>query len=77
MEPALINFGPPVNELASKIIADGKILPPLPDFEVWSKGLQEATGTMAQHPETTVDQAIGILKDYVTNQLGEDKVETR
>jgi multiple sugar transport system substrate-binding protein len=76
-DPEVIDFGPPVNELASKIIQYGRILPPLPDFEVWSKGLQQATGTMAQHPETSVDDAIAILKDYLTNQLGEVKVETK
>ena len=35
----------------------------------------EATGAIAQNPKTTVSQAVGILKSYVTSQLGSSQVE--
>jgi hypothetical protein len=35
----------------------------------------EATGAIAQNPKTSVSQAVSILKNYVTNQLGADHVE--
>jgi hypothetical protein len=36
----------------------------------------EATGAIIQNPSTTVDQAVSILKSYVTEQLGSSNVET-
>ena len=41
-------------------------------------GMGNATGAIAQDPaNTSVDKAVSILKDYVTSQLGADKVEVR
>ena len=44
---------------------------------MWSHALQQATGNLAQHPDMTVDQAIAAMKDYVSNQLGANEIETR
>ncbi len=44
-------------------------------YSVWVQGMGEATGAIASNPKTTVSQAVTILKNYVTNQLGADHVE--
>ncbi len=74
-DPSFINFAAPYNELSAVVLPDGVIEPPSGDYLVWSRGAQEATGALAQHPNTTVDQAIGILSDYVKNQLDPSQTE--
>ena len=74
--PEFVNFAPPYNEVSAQVLPYGVVSPPSGDYLVWSRGLQEATGALAQHPELTVDQAIGVMKDYITNQLGASAVET-
>ena len=46
-------------------------------YSVWVQGMGQATGAIAQNPHTTVAQAVSILKNYVTNQLGADHVEVQ
>lgn len=74
--PAFVDFAPPYNAVSAQVLPFGKVSPPSGDYLVWSRGLQEATGALAQHPNTTTDQAIDIMKTYVTNQLGDSAVET-
>jgi multiple sugar transport system substrate-binding protein len=74
--PEFLDFAPPFNEVSAEILPYGVLAPQKADYLIWSHGFQEATGALAQHPETTVDQAIAIMKDYVANQLGASSVET-
>jgi multiple sugar transport system substrate-binding protein len=74
--PEFINFAPPFNEVSAQVVPYAVLSPANADYLVWSHGLQMATGELAQHPDTTVDAAIGIMKDYVTDQLGDSAVET-
>ena len=71
-----VDFAPPFNEVSAQVLPYAILSPTSADYLVWSHGLQAATGAIAQHPETTVDAAIGIMKDYVTDQLGEAATET-
>lgn len=75
-KPEFVDFAPPYNEVSAQVLPYAVLSPASGDYLVWSHGLQEATGAIAQHPDTTVDAAIGIMKDSVTNQLGEDATET-
>jgi multiple sugar transport system substrate-binding protein len=75
-EPAFVDFAPPYNAVSAQVLPYGVISPASGDYLVWSHGLQEATGAIAQHPNTTVDAAIGVMSDYVSNQLDSSAVET-
>jgi multiple sugar transport system substrate-binding protein len=75
--PDFINFAPPYNEVSAQVLPYGILTPVKAEYEVWSHALQQATGNLAQHPDMTVDQAIAAMKDYVSNQLGADEIETR
>jgi multiple sugar transport system substrate-binding protein len=75
-EPAFVDFAPPYNAVSAQVLPYGVISPASGDYLVWSHGLQEATGALAQHPNTTVDAAIGVMSDYVSNQLDSSAVET-
>jgi multiple sugar transport system substrate-binding protein len=75
-DPTFIQFAAPYNEVSAQVLPDGAIEPANGDYLVWSRGAQEATGALAQHPDTTVDDAIGILTNYVNNQLDPSQTET-
>jgi multiple sugar transport system substrate-binding protein len=72
-----VNFSPPYNAVAAQVLPYGMLTPAKAEYEVWSHALQQATGNLAQHKDMTVDQAIASMKDYVSNQLGADQIETR
>jgi multiple sugar transport system substrate-binding protein len=74
---AFVSFAPPYNAVAAQVLPYGMLTPAKAEYEVWSHALQQATGNLAQHKEMTVDQAVAAMKDYVSNQLGADQIETR
>ena len=47
-----------------------------PNFPVYARALNTATGEFAQNPNTSLNDALKILKDNVTQQLGPSCVET-
>ncbi len=73
--PEFVNFAPPFTSAFAEYISFAKPLPSAGEFAVYARGLGQATGEIAQHPETTVEQAVKILRDAVVNQVGADKVE--
>jgi multiple sugar transport system substrate-binding protein len=75
-KPEFVNFAAPFNEVSAQVLPYAVLSPASADYLVWSHGLQMATGEIAQHPDTSVDAAIGVMKDYVTDQLGDSAVET-
>ncbi len=75
--PEFINFAPPYNAVSAEVLPHGILTPVKAEYEVWSHAMQVATGNLAQHPDMTVDQAIAQMKNYVSNQLGADEVESR
>jgi multiple sugar transport system substrate-binding protein len=74
--PAYANFAPPYNAFFAAIAPSATVTPSNAAYSVWAQGMGEATGAIAQNPSTTVSQAVGILKSYVTTQLGSSQVET-
>lgn len=74
---AFVGFAPPYNEVSAQVLPYGKLTPAAAEYEVWSHALQQATGSLAQHKDMTVTQALDQMKDYVANQLGNDQVVKR
>jgi hypothetical protein len=73
--PEFVNYAPPFTQAFAQYITIAKPLPYNGDFPVYARGLGQATGELAQHPATSVDDAIRILHDTVANQLGDASVE--
>ncbi len=74
--PDFLNFAVPYNAVSAQVLPYGVIEPPNENYLIWSRGVQEATGALAQKPDTTVDQAVKIISDYVSNQLDPSQIET-
>jgi multiple sugar transport system substrate-binding protein len=74
--PLYVNFAPPYNADFAKILPFATLSPTSANYSVWVEGMGQATGAFAQNPNTTVAQAVAILKNYVTNQLGSSAVTT-
>jgi multiple sugar transport system substrate-binding protein len=70
-----VDYAPPFNEAFGTFLPYDKLLPSNSGFAVWARGIEEATGKLAQDPNTTVPAALEILHDTVVNQLGSDQVE--
>jgi multiple sugar transport system substrate-binding protein len=54
----------------------GASLPTDPNFPVYARALNTATGDMVQNPSMSVAAAIKVVHDITAQQLGADKVET-
>lgn len=76
-DPMFVNLAPKYQTFFAKLMDSSKSLPNIPDYDVWANGFNTATGEIIQKPDTSVDDAIKTMKDYVSGQLSGDKVETR
>jgi multiple sugar transport system substrate-binding protein len=74
--PDYVNYAPPFNAAFATFLPYDKLLPSNGGFAVWARGIEEATGQIAQTPGTSVPEALKTLHDTVVNQLGPDQVET-
>jgi multiple sugar transport system substrate-binding protein len=73
--PKFVNYAPPFMAAFNDYQAYGKALPTDQNFPVYARAMNSATGQLAQHPDTSVDDAMKTLKDGVTQQLGSNSVE--
>jgi multiple sugar transport system substrate-binding protein len=71
-----VNYAPPFNAEFATFLPYDQLLPSDQGFAVWARGIEEATGQIAQDPTTSIDAALKILHDTVSNQLGADQVES-
>ena len=71
-----VNYAPPFNAAFATFLPYDMLLPSNGGFAVWARGIEEATGQIAQTPATSVPDALKTIRDTVTNQLGPDQVET-
>jgi multiple sugar transport system substrate-binding protein len=74
--PDYVNYAPPFNGQFATFLPYDQLLPSNDGFAVWARGIEEATGQIAQDPTTSVSAALKTLHDTVVNQLGADEVET-
>ncbi len=74
--PDYVNYAPPFNAAFATFLPYQKLLPSNGGFAVWARGIEEATGKIAQAPNTSVDAAVKTLHDTVADQLGASQVET-
>lgn len=73
--PQFVNYAPPYQKFFASLLPASQEEPVTAPFTIWGTAFNNATGTIIQHPNTTIDQAIAIMKSYITGQLGASKVE--
>jgi len=74
--PQYTNYAPPYQSFFAKIMPTAVDEPNTTDFAIWGTGFNDATGAIIENPSTTPQQALTIMKNYVTQQLGSGLVET-
>lgn len=74
--PLYTNFAAPFNEEFGKLLPYSSEVPSSPNYSVWVQGVEQASGQIAQHPNTTGAQAMASIKSFVSNQLGPSQVTT-
>jgi len=75
-DPLYVNYAPPFQAFFAGIMPKAVGEPNTPNFSVWGTGFNNATGAIVQNPNMTVQQAVDVMKSYVTQQLGSNMVET-
>lgn len=73
--PQFVNYAPPYQQFFASLLPVSQEEPVTAPFTIWGTGFNNATGAIIQNPNTTIDQAINIMKTYISGQLGADKVE--
>jgi multiple sugar transport system substrate-binding protein len=73
--PLYVNYAPPYQKFFAQLLPSAQEEPTTAPFTIWGTGFNDATGAIIQNPSTTVDQAISIMENYITGQLGASKVE--
>jgi multiple sugar transport system substrate-binding protein len=71
-----INYARPFQAAFNDYAKFGTPLPSDPNFPVYARALNTATGDIAQHPSNSVASEIKSIHDAVSQELGGDKVET-
>lgn len=73
---AFVNYAPPYQKFFAALLPASQEEPNTSPFTVWGTGFNNATGAIIQNPNISIDAAVNVMKNYVTTQLGADKVET-
>lgn len=72
-----LNYAPPFNTAFAAALPNARVVPSNESgYPVWVQGIGQATGQIASNPSTSVGDAVKILRDTLTNQLGSKAVET-
>jgi multiple sugar transport system substrate-binding protein len=75
--PQNLNFAAPFQAAFNAYLKYGQPLPANENFTVYARGLNEATGTIAQTPSTPLSSILSSLSSSVSQQLGSQAVETK
>jgi multiple sugar transport system substrate-binding protein len=75
--PQNLNFAAPFQAAFNSYLQYGAALPANENFTVYARGLNEATGTIAQTPSTSLSTILSSLSSSVSQQLGPQAVETK
>lgn len=71
-----LNVAPPFREAFAKIADTAQMAPLDPNYSVWCQGFLTGTQAVIVKPDTSVDDAVKQMSDYIANQLGPDAIVT-
>lgn len=72
--PKNLAFAPPFQAAFNKYLKYGRPLPPNENFTVYARALNEATGSIAQNPNTPLPTILSSIKSSISQQLGPQAV---
>jgi multiple sugar transport system substrate-binding protein len=76
-DPVYVAFAKkPFQTQYAKLFTNAHAMPASTEYNVWSFAVAQATETLVLKPATPIDDVAKAMRDYVVNQLGEDRVET-
>jgi multiple sugar transport system substrate-binding protein len=75
--PKNLAFAAPFQAAFNNYLKFGQALPTNQNFTVYARSLNEATGTIAQHPTTSLSSILASLKSSVSQQIGPQSVESK
>jgi len=75
-EAPFVNYAPPFQAAFNDYSKYGVPLPNNGNFTVYARALNTVTGDFAQNPNMSVSQALTIMANLITQQLGAGSVET-
>jgi multiple sugar transport system substrate-binding protein len=75
--PKNLAYAAPFQAAFNRYLQFGQPLPANENFTVYARALNEATGTIAQNPSTSLNSVLASLKSSVSQQLGPQAVETK
>lgn len=70
-------FDPPFQAAFNSYLKYGRPLPDNENFTVYARGVNEATGDIAQNPNTSVSSALSTISNAVQQQLGPGSTENK
>ena len=77
-EKEFVDFAPEFNERFAKLVPVGQSAPANADYKVWAYAFLQATEALVLKPkETSVDDAVKMMTNYVSTQLDLNKAEAR
>ncbi len=72
-----VNYAPPFQAAFNTYAKYGKSLPNATSFSVYARAMNTVTGDFAQNPNMSVAAALSSMKSLITQQLGNNSVETQ
>jgi multiple sugar transport system substrate-binding protein len=75
--PKNLAFAAPFQAAFNNYLKFGQALPANENFTVYARGVNEATGAIAQHPTSSLASILASLKSSVSQQLGPQSVESK
>ena len=75
--PDFTNYAAPFQQAFSDYAKYGTPLPVDANFPIYARALNTATGQLMKDPSTSVDDAVKLISDGVSQQLGPDSIETQ
>jgi multiple sugar transport system substrate-binding protein len=76
-EKIFVDFAPGFQEKFASLVPIAQSPPANVDYKVWAFAFAQATEALVLKPDMSVDDAINMMKTYVTGQLDASKVEIR
>ncbi|MDN7846962.1 extracellular solute-binding protein [Burkholderia multivorans] len=73
-DKAYTDLAPPYQAQFANLLAESKSVPADANYPVWAHAFEAATEALVLKPQTSVDDAVKMMRKAVTNQVGADKI---
>jgi multiple sugar transport system substrate-binding protein len=74
-EEYYVDLWPATQTFFANLVPVGQTPPSVSEYKVWAYALGQATETLILKPETSLDDVMASMKEYIEGQIGADKIE--